>query len=135
MAARKQQDIFCMFCSSIPCSCSGVKKKPPVRKKLSTTPVPEIVIQLPEKLETPPALKPGISKLADTAQQQQDESDDHERAALTVLFKGGFILEPIGDRNGFESVRPKLNMTPIDISIQLWKIRRSQWIHSQPKTF
>lgn len=127
MAARKQQDVACMFCNDAPCTCSGIKKKPSTpRKKLSQAVTPEVIVPLPEKLEIPKQVKPGISRLRETAKQQKDEAEEHERAALTALFKGGFIPVPVGDPNGFESVRLKLNMTPIDISIQLWKIRRSK---------
>lgn len=130
MAARKQQDAMCMFCFEIPCTCTEIKKKKSTpRKKLSQS-VP-VIVDLPDKIEIPKQFKPGISKLADTAKQDQDESELHERAALTALFKGGFILEPIGDPNGFEAVRPKLDMKPVDISIQLWKIRRSGWLSSK----
>lgn len=130
MAARKQQDVACMFCFEVPCTCAGLKKKSPAtRKKLSPTSAPEIVVPLPDKLETPKIpkqSKPGISKLLDSVKQDTDETEEQERAALTNLFKGGFIVESIDDPKGFESVRPKLNMTPIDIDIQLWKLRRSQ---------
>lgn len=88
------------------------------------------MVELPEKIEIPKIIKPGISTLATNAKQEKDDSELHERAALTALFEGGFILEPIGDPRGFESVRPKLNMKPVDISIQLWKIRRRRWLES-----
>ena len=132
MAARKQQqDIACMLCFEVPCACPGLQKKTATpRKKLSQIPTQEIVVSLPEKLEVPKQPKSGISKLLDTAEQVQDEGKE-ERAALTALFKGGFILEPVGDTRGFESVRPKLDMTPVDVSIQLWKIRRRQWLTKQ----
>lgn len=131
MAARKQQDALCMFCFEVPCTCAGVSKKTSSpRKKLSQAPRSELVVELPEKIEIPKIIKPGISTLATNAKQEKDDSELHERAALTALFEGGFILEPIGDPRGFESVRPKLNMKPVDISIQLWKIRRRRWLES-----
>lgn len=131
MAARKQQDALCMICSEMPCTCPGLQKKASTpRKKLSSIPT-QIVVPLPEKLEIQKQVKSGISALVTNEQKVRDDDELHERAALTALFKGGFILESIDDPKGFESVRPKLNMTQIDIDIQLWKNRRSVWLRQQ----
>lgn len=129
--ARRQADSECMFCFSVPCTCIvAEKKKPPsVRKKLSA---PQTVVQLPEKLGAIQPVRSGLSGLGDKAEQERRDDLESERDALTALFKV-FDLEQVGDPGGFEAVRPKLKMSPVDIDIIRWKRRRERWLQSKKK--
>jgi len=128
MAARKQVDSECMFCSAVPCTCTATeKKKPSVRKRL---PVQQTIVSLPEKLEDPAPVRSGLSGLGIKAEREREDGLESEREALTALFKV-FDLEEVGDPGGFEAVRPKLKMLPVDIDIIRWKRRRQRWLHSK----
>ncbi len=129
MAARKQADISCMFCGDHPCTCTGAtkpKKAAPAKKTVKTVPVN----LEPKEIPAPQQKRAGLSSIAATHKREEDQAklDDEqsERAALTALFQAGFTLERVGDPRGFESVRPMLNMSPIDIDIAVWKRRRAQ---------
>lgn len=126
MAVKKQVDISCMFCSNTPCTCDGVQKKKAAipRKKLASQPASPSQ-QADTKEESPPPVK-RASLATMSARPAEKAEEDSEREALTALFKGGFMLEPVGDKRGFEAVRPMLNMSPVDIDIALWKMKRSQ---------
>lgn len=126
--ARKQVDSECMFCFNVPCTCIAAKKKTPsVRKKL--TPAVQEVVPEQRKLEAP---RTGILNLGVIAEQEKQDDLDSESEALTALFRV-FDLEPVDDPGGFESIRPKLKMSPADINIILWKRRRARWLQSRTK--
>jgi len=117
-----------MFCSSVPCSCTEVeKKKSSVRKRPTA---PTVIVPLLEKLEAPVPVRASLSGLVAKAAQEQQGDLESERAALTALFRV-FDLEEVGDPGGFEAVRPKLNMSPVDINIIRWKRRRQRWFQSK----
>lgn len=124
MAVKRQVDISCMFCGNTPCTCEGVAKKKAAPKRQSATPAPKPVTVPVQQEQTPPAKRASLQSMI--GQPPVEKYDDEERTALTVLFQGGFMLEPVGDKRGFEAVRPMLNMSPVDIDIALWKMKRSQ---------
>ncbi len=128
MAVKKQVDISCMFCGNTPCSCEGVAKKKAAPKRQPATPAPKPVSIPTQQEQSQPAKRASLQSMISQPPVKKD--DDEERAALTALFQGGFKPEPDGDKRGFEAVRPMLNMSPVDIDIALWKIKRSQ---CQPK--
>ncbi len=124
--ARKQAESECMFCFSVPCTCIAAQKKPPsVRKKL--TPAVQEIVPEQIKLEAP---RSGILGLGMKAEQEKKDDLDSESEALTALFRV-FDLEIVDDPGGFESIRPKLKMSPVDINILRWKRRRARWLRSR----
>lgn len=125
--ARRQADSECMFCTSVPCTCVvAEKKKPSVRKKLEST--PQVIVQLPD--ESVKISKAGLSGLGLKAEQEKQDDIESEREALTALFRV-FDLEEVGDPGGFDAVRPKLKMLPVDIDIIRWKRKRERWLRSR----
>lgn len=147
MAAKKgPQDLFCMFCSQTPCDCSGLAKKAaavksaPKESKTVTVPVlkdkPEVVTLEQSSIEK--AKRSGLSVISNTVKVSRKNEDDAERDALTSLVKAGFMVEKIEDPTTYAStsdqfvdlsddMRRKLNMTPVEIDLAVWKARRRMW--------
>lgn len=121
MAVRNKEET-CMFCMSNPCSCytkPPAKKSPP--RKVTTVNLP------PQEVVTPePKKRAGITAIPTTQTKEVQDDGPEFRRAITVLCASGLVC--------YEDVkkhRNDLDLSPTQIDVLLWKIRRQEWKHKR----